>query len=167
MEFEFSDNHIVSLEKISEEEWNINNRRVKASLANLSDDEFHVLKADISFRIHIEGINSETGAIDMMVNGKRMSLRAKGKYEALLTSLGLDSLSSSKAKDLKAPMPGLVLDVAVKEGQNIEVGDTLIILEAMKMENVIKAEAAGKVKEIRVGTSDSVEKNQVLITFVN
>ena len=63
-------------------------------------------------------------------------------------------------------MPGLVLKLMAKEGDEIKTGDSLLILEAMKMENVIKSRGEGKIKHIRVKERDAVEKNQVLIELV-
>ncbi len=62
-------------------------------------------------------------------------------------------------------MPGLIIDLRVKDGDAVMPGDPLLILEAMKMENMIKASAAGIVKSVKVKKGDSVEKNQVLIEF--
>jgi biotin carboxyl carrier protein len=79
--------------------------------------------------------------------------------------LGLDNLQSAKVAELKAPMPGLVLSILVKEGDEIKKGDNLLVLEAMKMENIIKSPADVTIKSIRIKPSDKVEKNQVLIQF--
>jgi len=65
--------------------------------------------------------------------------------------------------NVKAPMPGLVLDILVEPGQSVQKGDNLLILEAMKMENIIKASGSGVVKNIPVHKKDAVEKNQLLI----
>jgi len=65
--------------------------------------------------------------------------------------------------DLKAPMPGLVLDVLVKEGQQIKKGENLLVLEAMKMENNLKALSDAVVKKVNVGKGARVEKNEILI----
>ncbi|MEM9837477.1 MAG: acetyl-CoA carboxylase biotin carboxyl carrier protein subunit, partial [Bacteroidota bacterium] len=72
---------------------------------------------------------------------------------------------SQKNKDAIAPMPGLVLDIMVVEGQVVTTGTPLLVLEAMKMENVIKAEAAGEIKRIEVAVGAAVEKRQLLITI--
>ena len=66
---------------------------------------------------------------------------------------------------IKAPMPGLILDINVKEGQEVKENDNLIILEAMKMENSITSPRDGIIKSISVNKSDTVEKNQLLIEF--
>ena len=85
--------------------------------------------------------------------------------DELLKSMGLEGALTPKINDLKAPMPGLVLDVVITAGDNVSKGDTLLILEAMKMENAIKAPADLKIKEIHTATGSAVDKNQVLITF--
>ena len=72
-------------------------------------------------------------------------------------------MATPKVNDLKAPMPGLVLDILVKEGDKINKGDTLIVLEAMKMENALKAIADATVKKVSVKKGNTVDKNQVLV----
>jgi biotin carboxyl carrier protein len=62
-------------------------------------------------------------------------------------------------------MPGLIINVSVTEGTEVQKGDTLLILEAMKMENVIKSPRQGKVKKINVQLKQAVEKNQVMLEF--
>lgn len=64
-----------------------------------------------------------------------------------------------------APMPGLVLDIPISEGDVIEVGDNVIILESMKMENELKAPRGGTIAQINVAKGDSVNQNQVLIVI--
>lgn len=68
-------------------------------------------------------------------------------------------------KELKSPMPGLVVAIEIKEGQEVKPGDGLVIVEAMKMENELKASFKGKVKNIRVKEGQAVEKDEVLIVF--
>jgi biotin carboxyl carrier protein len=67
---------------------------------------------------------------------------------------------------LKAPMPGMVVAVPVKEGQPVEEGDVLVILESMKMQNELKAPRAGTVSRLRVAAGDSVERGQILLSVV-
>jgi len=83
----------------------------------------------------------------------------------LLKKLGMDSLTSKKVNELKAPMPGLVFKVLVDVGQEVNEGDNLMILEAMKMENNLKSPTTGKIIEIKVDEGEAVEKNQILIVF--
>jgi len=71
----------------------------------------------------------------------------------------------AKVSKLTAPMPGKVLDVLVSVGQEVLKGDGLVILEAMKMENVLKADDAGVIKSVNVSIGQAVEKNNILIEF--
>jgi len=77
----------------------------------------------------------------------------------------MDNLSNKKVSNLKAPMPGLVLDISTKEGETVKKGDTLLILEAMKMENAIKSPTDGIIKNIAINKGEAVEKNQVILNF--
>jgi biotin carboxyl carrier protein len=67
--------------------------------------------------------------------------------------------------EITAPMPGKVTQVLVQTGQRVEAGEGLLILEAMKMENRLVAEAAGTVEEIRVAAGDMVDGGQVLVVM--
>jgi biotin carboxyl carrier protein len=84
-------------------------------------------------------------------------------YERLVHQLGLSVGGVHKMNTVKAPMPGLVLNIVVEPGQTVEKGDPMIILEAMKMENVIKAAGEGRVKAIKVQKGMAVDKGQLLI----
>lgn len=68
---------------------------------------------------------------------------------------------------IKAPMPGLILQVMVAAGEEVKAGQPLVILEAMKMENVIKSPRDGRVRELKAIKGNTVEKGAVLIQFDN
>ncbi|MEO9533494.1 MAG: acetyl-CoA carboxylase biotin carboxyl carrier protein subunit [Crocinitomicaceae bacterium] len=87
----------------------------------------------------------------------------KNNLDLVLDSMGIKRAAENLNLDVKAPMPGKVIDVNVKEGDAILKGDAILILEAMKMENVLKAENDCTIKKILVGASESVEKNQILV----
>jgi propionyl-CoA carboxylase alpha chain len=72
---------------------------------------------------------------------------------------------SDSGKALRCPMPGLVVSIAVTEGQDVKAGETLAVIEAMKMENVLRAERDGSVKKIRVKPGDSVAVDAVILEF--
>jgi propionyl-CoA carboxylase alpha chain len=72
---------------------------------------------------------------------------------------------SDTGKAVRCPMPGLVVSVAVTEGQEVKTGETLAVIEAMKMENVLRAERDGTIKTVRVKQGDSVAVDAVILEF--
>jgi biotin carboxyl carrier protein len=82
-----------------------------------------------------------------------------------LKNWGFKKVAKKNINILKAPMPGLIVDVAVKKSDLVKKGDPVIILEAMKMENILSSPVDGKVKEIKVNPQQTVEKNNILIKF--
>lgn len=105
------------------------------------------------------------GRMRVTIAGRPRTVRVKDEQDLLLERFGLaDALADAEA-ELRAPMPGLVLKVAVEEGQAVEEGEGLLVLEAMKMENELTAPAAGTVEAVHVAEGDAVGKNDLLITF--
>ena len=95
--------------------------------------------------------------------GTRWAVRVLDERTRQLQELTGDGGVSRKGGSVKAPMPGLVLDIEVEKGQTVEAGQGLIVLEAMKMENEIKAVAPGVVTAIHVEAGEAVEKGMLLI----
>jgi biotin carboxyl carrier protein len=132
---------------------------------NTKGDNYSIIKDNKSYNVEVLSVKPDEKSFLIKVDGIKYSLNAKDKYDELLHSLGMDNLTSNKVADLKAPMPGLVLEISVEVGQEVVKGDTLLILEAMKMENVIKSPTDGVIKSISVSQSETVEKNQVILNF--
>jgi biotin carboxyl carrier protein len=87
------------------------------------------------------------------------------KFDLLLEKMGMNNTNGGNVISIKAPMPGLIIDLKVKDGDLVKQNDPLIVLEAMKMENVIKSPGDSVVKSVKVKKGESVEKNQILIEF--
>jgi biotin carboxyl carrier protein len=134
-------------------------------IKEFSAGNFSILKGAESHEIRIQSIDREKKIVYVSINGKATSFSIKDKMDLLLEKLGFDTTKSTKMNQLKAPMPGLVIEYFVKEGDEVQAGDKLMILEAMKMENVIKATGEGKIKKLVVTKGNTVEKNQLLIEF--
>ncbi len=109
--------------------------------------------------------NTESNFLKIKLNHRVFEIRKKGELDDLISAMGLDVPKVRKLKELEAPMPGRIVNIAVEVGQELNVGDDILSLEAMKMENVLKAEGVGKVKGINIKNDDVVEKGAVLIEF--
>jgi biotin carboxyl carrier protein len=145
--------------------WTVNGKPMELDTLVIKDNLLHVLHQHTSYRVEIVSFSKEEKTASIKVNGHTYSIAIKDRFDDLLHQLGLDNQQSAKVAELKAPMPGLVLSVLVKEGDEIQKGDNLLVLEAMKMENIIKSPADVTIKSIKIKPSDKVEKNQVLIQF--
>lgn len=144
----------------------LNGERFELDTIKVKDNSLHVIKNNRSYNIEVIKADYNEKNFVVLINGNKYHLTIKDKYDELLKSLGFDSFIGNKVKELKAPMPGLVLDIVVSEGSTVKKGDSLLVLEAMKMENNIKSPADGVVKKINIKKGVAVEKNQVLINFV-
>ena len=136
-----------------------------ADVLKISDNEFHVIRNNRSYNILITELKRGEKKLTVKVNGTKYSAVVKDRLDDLLHSMGMDKASAHKVSEVKAPMPGLVLRVMVEGGQQIKKGDALVVLEAMKMENILKSPADAVVKKISVVKGDKVEKNQVMLVM--
>ena len=143
----------------------INNTRFEFDLLKLSNESFHILFENKSYSVEVVSVNAESKSFCFKINGKKYVVDLKDKFDLLLEKMGMNNSAANKINSIKAPMPGMIIDLKVKEGDHVKTGDALLILEAMKMENVIKASGDSIVKSLKVKKGESVEKNQVLIEF--
>lgn len=143
----------------------LNGNDISADIIKVRDGVYHLIKDNESYNLEIVKHIPEEKKLSVKINNTVYALDIKDKYDDLLHSLGLDSLASKKVNDIKAPMPGMVLNILVTEGQEVKKGDPLIVLEAMKMENILKSPSDGTVKKIAINKGVAVEKNQLLIQF--
>ena len=141
----------------------IEGRAFVADILEYKKGKFHIIRDNKSISAELMEMNAEEKSFLFKVNNNIYTVNVRDKYDELLREMGIDATASRKVNDIKAPMPGLVLNVLVETGQTIQKGDAILILEAMKMENVLKAPADGVVKKVRIGKGDKVEKNQIMI----
>lgn len=124
---------------------------------------YHLLRDGMSYAVEVLQTNAEAKTISLRINGREHHLTLADETDQLVKQLGFSVVSAAKSLNAIAPMPGLVLDVMVAVGDTVTEGTPLLILEAMKMENVLKSEGDGVVKAISVTKGDAVEKRQLLI----
>ena len=108
---------------------------------------------------------SENRELTIKINHRVFQVKRKGELDEIIASLGFDKPKIRKLKELAAPMPGRVTSIHIELGQAIQPGDPILSLEAMKMENVLKAEGIGVVSAINIQQGDVVEKGAVLVSF--
>jgi biotin carboxyl carrier protein len=154
----------ITLEKEGAE-GTINGVDFNWDLLKVAQNRFHILHQNVSYLVTIEKRDTDAKTVTLKVNGKRVVVSTKNKMDLLLESMGLDQVKNKKINEIKAPMPGLVLRSIVAVGDTVAKGDSLLVLEAMKMENVIKSPGDGTIARILVEKGQAVEKNQVLLVF--
>ncbi|MCO5232545.1 MAG: biotin/lipoyl-binding protein [Chitinophagales bacterium] len=142
--------------KLNEEEVNLN-------FGNLSKGKYHVIKDNQSYNLEVISSNIAEKTFTIKVNGKIFQLSVEDALDKQLREMGMSKSKEDKVDKIIAPMPGLVLKILVTPGQTVNKGDSIIILEAMKMENVIKCTGDAVVKAVHIQEKDAVEKNQLLI----
>jgi biotin carboxyl carrier protein len=143
----------------------VNGEPFKWDIKKTGDNIFHVLHNNKSFNAEVVKADRTTKTFVVKVNGKLLTVELKDRFDLLLEKMGMNASASSKVNNIKAPMPGLIIELKVKDGDTVQQGDTLLILEAMKMENIIKSPGTGTVRSVKIAKGQSVEKNQVLIEF--
>ena len=136
-----------------------------ADIVERSSTEFSYIKDNRSVNAVVVAEDIAAKKITIEVEGEVFELEIKDRLDQMLDEMGFSSALSKQVKDVKAPMPGMVLDVTVKEGQEVKEGDKLLILGAMKMENSITIAANAVIKKINVKAGQAVEKGQVLIVL--
>ncbi|MEM7162594.1 MAG: biotin/lipoyl-containing protein [Bacteroidota bacterium] len=115
-----------------------------------------------NFRIKIEHVD---GALKAWVNDKIYAGKIVSREEEILEKIGISDWAAQEESDVKAPMPGKILQVLCEEKMSVEKDQGLIVLEAMKMENMLKSPKSGTISHLKVSEGDTVEKNQILVTF--
>lgn len=152
--------------------------KIKSNDFVFSIDEMNLNEVDIKQKSHFEfsciknGCSVIANVIDNSADSKKIKVEVDGEFfdveirdrlDQMLDEMGFSKTSSKQIKEIKAPMPGMVLDITVKEGQEVKEGDKLLILGAMKMENSITISADAIIKRIAVSAGQAVEKGQVLV----
>jgi len=139
----------------------LDGKAMELDIIKLGTDYFHVLKNGKSFEVEIN--RKEGKSLEILINGKTYSAKVMDSLQIMLQKLGMSETKSKAALQIKAPMPGLILRILVEKGMEIKAGDPIIILEAMKMENILKATSDCLVEDIKVKAGEKVEKGQSLV----
>ncbi|MDP4680607.1 MAG: biotin/lipoyl-binding protein [Cyclobacteriaceae bacterium] len=147
------------------EKFLVNQEELVLDIKKINNSLFHVIHSSKSFNVNVVSIDFNKKKAAIKINGKVCEVSLKNNLDLLLDQMGMTSIDETFNNYVKAPMPGLIIEVVVSAGDKVNRGDILLILEAMKMENAIKSPKDGIVSSVNIKTGESVEKNQILIAF--
>lgn len=132
-------------------------------LVQKSPAEFNLIKDHRSVNAKLIACSSDAKKITVEVEGERFEVSIRDPLDQMLDKMGFSAVANKQIKEIKAPMPGLVLEIAVTEGQDMNEGDKILILVAMKMENSILIHTNARIKRIAVTAGQAVDKGQLLV----
>lgn len=164
----FNDKTALELSKISDDglAGEVDREAYNWDVSEISPNSWSVIdEKGNSFSIVLDDYSPDSKKYTFKIAGQAIEVTEQSEFDLLLKELGISSGGTKKLKEIKAPMPGLVLNVLVSEGQEVSEGDVIVILEAMKMENVIKSSTGARVKSIRVNKGDTIDKGGIMVTF--
>jgi len=151
---EFNDNKVV-----------LNNDEFQWDLIKTGSKTFNIIKDNISYEAELIEEDPANKYVKIKINNSVYTFTIQDKNDILIEKLGIKKPDTDKLSTIKAPMPGLIVELLVEKNQVVEKDQPLIILEAMKMENIIKASGTGKIAAIHAKKGTNVEKNELLIEF--
>lgn len=141
----------------------IDGEAVAYAFESISEGYFSLLIDGRSLPVVIE--EAAGGRLRVTIAGREVDVSVQDEKALLLERFGLNEAAGSAERALHAPMPGLVLNIMVEPGQTVHTGDGLLVLEAMKMENELRAHADGVIKALHVTPGEAVSKNALLLEF--
>lgn len=151
--------------QLTEEGLYVDDALLSLDVARIDENTYSLIYQGKSFTGEIIKADARRRMIVIRINGRPYEVSVKDRFDLLLEKLGIGANDASRLNAVRAPMPGLIVDMKVKEGDTVAPRDPLLVLEAMKMENVLRAPGPGIVKSIHVTKGDRVEKNQILVEF--
>lgn len=137
----------------------------QANLIKVDDRKYHAIVGTKNYTLELTELDLRAKTMLLNVNGRTFHIHIEDQLDLLIERLGLDRHSTKKSPPLLAPMPGLVVKIMVQPGAAIHAGDGLVVLEAMKMENVLKATQGGVVQEVKVQPGQAVKQGEMLMSF--
>jgi biotin carboxyl carrier protein len=150
---------------VSDQEFILEGMKHDWDISKLPDGSFHIILEGRNYLAEILHHDETNKIFQIRMNGNTYDIQLTDRFDDLLQRLGMTGGSLTSAKSIKAPMPGMILKVLVKEGTEVEKDEPLVILKAMKMENVIKSPGKAGISRILVKEGQAVEKNEDLIFF--
>jgi len=132
-------------------------------LIRRSPADFHLIKDHRAINAKLVETDITGKKLKIEIEGEIFDIVIKDELDRLLEKMELGSASKKRIKEIRAPMPGLVLEITITDGQEVNEGDKLLILQAMKMENSIVIHSQARIRKVLVNAGQAVEKGQVLV----
>jgi len=155
----------VAIEEGFDLKADINGKKVNCNIEEIGNGRFLLRKENKVFELFLVSASEDGKELEVQMGQSYFKAEIQTEFDQLLGTMGFKTGDSKKLKELKSPMPGKIVSVLVEEGANVKAGDSLLVLEAMKMENVLQCPVDGKVEKILVEKGASVNKNDILIKF--
>lgn len=150
--------------KVNEFEFAFSKQEIEAAdLVKKSPVEFNLIRGHRSVNVKLVEADHTEKKLTIEIEGETFHIEIKDEIDQILEKMGFGKASNKQIKEIKAPMPGLVLDITVSKGQEVQEGDILLILGAMKMEMNIIIHTHATIKQITVSPGQAVDKGQVLV----
>ena len=130
-----------------------------------TNSKYHILQDGKSYSAEITDSRFSEKTYEVKINNNTYNINIYNDLDQLIVDLGFEIGNSKKVDKIVAPMPGLILEIIVKIGDAVRENDPLLILEAMKMENMISSPREGIIKNITAVKGEAVDKNQLLVEF--
>jgi len=132
---------------------------------SVENNKFHILKNNTPYQAEIIATDFIKKTYTVKVNNSTYTVAIANALDMLIKEMGFEVGASKQVNAIKAPMPGLILEISVEVGQEVKENDPLLILEAMKMENSILSPRDGVIKSVTMTKGAAVEKGALLIEF--
>jgi biotin carboxyl carrier protein len=146
-------------------EYSYKNKKIKVELIE-EPDGFTILSAN-GLRYPVEILSRKQNAFEVLVNGVSYTFSIETPFSLKRNKILAASQPATNTVTIKAPMPGKIIDVLVSEGQFLNQGEPLFILEAMKMQNTIIAPIKCMIGKVKIRSGDSVAKDDWLLELNN
>jgi biotin carboxyl carrier protein len=145
-------------------DFDLNKEQIKGlNIVRLKKSNYHILQNNQSFKAELVKSDFSKKNYSIIINSNTYHVSITNSLDLLIKEMGYSVGSSKRLNFIIAPMPGIIIDLNVKKGDVVKEGDTLIILEAMKMENAIICSKDSIVKSVHAKKGDTVQKNKLLI----
>ena len=156
--------HLLKAKVNDEHEFEFNQDQIEnLDVQETSSGLYHLLVNDKSVSSELIASDFLNRTYTIKINSNLYKVEISNELDVLIKDMGLSLSANQVINEVKAPMPGVILEVAVEEGDEVKEGDNLLVLEAMKMENSILAPRDATIKTVHVNKGGTVSKNEVLI----